>query len=59
MLSNNNVRLYKDLEDWHNEVMKGKKRRQCVHTLKAVKEYVKTYRRIVELENKDARFIYS
>ena len=38
--------------------MNGQKRRQCVHTLKAVKEYVKTYRRIVESENKDAKFIY-
>lgn len=59
MLSNNNVRLYKQLEENHKKIMNGQKRRQCVHSLKAVKEYVKTYRRIVELENKDARFIYS
>lgn len=38
--------------------MAGKERRQCVHTLKAVKEYIKTYRRIVEAENKDALHLY-
>ena len=38
--------------------MNGQKRRQCVHSLDAVKEYVKTYRRIVEVENKDAIFLY-
>ena len=53
-LKNSNIRLYNKLEESHNKVMAGKERRQCVHTLKAVKEYIKTYRRIVEAENKDA-----
>ena len=35
------------------------KGRQCVHTLKAFKEYNQLFRRIVEAENKDARFLYT
>tara|TARA_R100000005_G_C4997625_1_gene204324 strand:- start:1277 stop:1456 length:180 start_codon:yes stop_codon:yes gene_type:complete len=58
MLSNSNTRLYKQLEQNHKKIMNGQKRRQCVHSLDAVKEYVKTYRRIVEVENKDAIFLY-
>jgi hypothetical protein len=38
--------------------MSGKERRQDISTLKSVKEYIKTYRRIVEGENKDALHLY-
>ena len=44
----------------HKKVFSAKdKGRQCVHTLKAFKEYNQLFRRIVEAENKDARFLYT
>jgi len=42
-LSNSNIRLYQKLEKNHKEIMNGKNRRQCVHTLDAMKNYIKTY----------------
>jgi len=33
--------------------------RQCVHSVKAFKKYIKVYRQIVGVENEDAKFIYS
>jgi|TARA_E500000305_G_C3920946_1_gene188067 hypothetical protein len=33
--------------------------RQCVHSAKAFKKYIKTYRQIVGVENEDAKFVYS
>lgn len=58
-LRNSNVRLYAKLDKAHKKVYAAKdKGRQCVHTLKAFKEYNQLFRRIVEAENKDARFIY-
>ena len=33
--------------------------RQCVNTLQNFKEYNQLFRRIVEAENKDARFLYT
>ena len=58
-LNNSNIRLYQKLEKNHKEIMNGKNRRQCVNTLDAMKNYIRTYRRIVEAENKDARFLYA
>ena len=59
-LSNSNVRLYAKLDKTHNKIMGGKEKgRQCVHTLQNFKEYNQLFRRIVEAENKDARFLYT
>ena len=33
--------------------------RQCVHTLQNFKEYNQLFRRIVDSENKAARFLYN
>ena len=57
-LRNSNLRLYNKLQKCHDKVMSGKGRRQDISTLKSVKEYIKTYRRIVEGENKDALHLY-
>ena len=44
----------------HRQVYAAKvKGRQCVRTLKAFKEYNQLFRRIVEAEHKDARFLYT
>jgi hypothetical protein len=52
--------LYNKLEKAHREVYAAKdKGRQCVRTLKAFKEYNQVFRRIVELENENARFLYT
>lgn len=60
-LSNSNVRLYAKLDKAHKKIMSAKdgKGRQCVHTLQNFKEYNQLFRRIVEAENKDARFLYT
>ena len=59
-LRNSNTRLYNKLDAAHKKVYAAKdKGRQCVHTLKAFKEYNQLFRRIVEAENKDARFLYT
>ena len=59
-LRNSNVRLYTKLDKAHKKIFAAKdKGRQCVKTLKAFKEYNQLYRRIVEAENKDARFLYT
>jgi|TARA_R100001443_G_scaffold4210_3_gene12472 hypothetical protein len=59
-LRNSNVRLYTKLDKAHKKIFGAKdKGRQCVNTLKAFKEYNQLYRRIVEAENKDARFLYT
>ena len=59
-LRNSNTRLYNKLEKAHREVYAAKdKGRQCVRTLKAFKEYNQVFRRIVELENENARFLYT
>ena len=58
-LKNSNTRLYNKLDKAHKKVYAANgKGRQCVHTLKAFKEYNQLFRRIVEAENKDARFLY-
>jgi hypothetical protein len=52
--------LYNELEKAHREVYAAKdKGRQCVRTLKAFKEYNQVFRRIVKLENENARFLYT
>ena len=59
-LSNSNVRLYAKLDKTHKKIMGGKEKgRQCVHTLQNFKEDNQLFRRIVEAENKDARFLYT
>jgi hypothetical protein len=59
-LSNSNVRLYAKLDKAHKKIMSAKEKgRQCVHTLNNFKEYNQLFRRIVEAENKDARFLYT
>jgi len=60
MSLNSTIRLYQKLNTIHKKVYAAKdKGRQCVHTLKAFKEYNQLFRRIVEAENKDARFLYT
>tara|TARA_R100000234_G_C4869994_1_gene122892 strand:- start:30 stop:218 length:189 start_codon:yes stop_codon:yes gene_type:complete len=60
LIRNSNVRLYTKLDKAHKKIFAAKDEgRQCVKTLKAFKEYNQLYRRIVEAENKDARFLYT
>ena len=59
-LSNSNIRLYTKLDKAHKKIMGAKENgRQCVHTLQNFKEYNQLFRRIVDAENKDARFLYT
>ena len=59
-LRNSNIRLYTKLDKAHKKIMGAKEGgRQCVHTLQNFKEYNQLFRRIVEAENKDARFLYT
>ena len=52
--------MYAKLDKTHKKIMGGKEKgRQCVHTLQNFKEYNQLFRRIVEAENKDARFLYT
>ena len=47
-------------EKAHKKIMGAREKgRQCVNTLQNVKEYNQLFRRIVEAENKDARFLYT
>ena len=59
-LRNSNIRLYTKLDKAHKKIMGAKENgRQCVHTLQNFKENNQLFRRIVEAENKDARFLYT
>ncbi len=55
MSSNSTLRLYQKLDKAHNKVMDKKNSGQCVKSLKGYTDYKKTYRRIIEKENLDAR----
>ena len=59
--SNSLLRRYDRLDKLHNEIMQKPKtnNRQCVHSLKAFKKYVKIYRQIVCVENEDSKFIHA
>ena len=59
--SNSLLRRYAKLQKLHGEIMLPAKvgTRQCVHSLKAFKKYIKTYRQIVGVENSDATFKYT
>jgi hypothetical protein len=59
--SNSLLRRYDKLKKYHAEIMLPAKvgTRQCVHSLKAFKKYIKTYRQIVGVENGDATFKYT
>jgi len=58
-LRNSNTRLYTKLDKAHRKIMGARDNgRQCVITLQNFKEYNQLFRRIVEAENKDARFLY-
>lgn len=60
--SNSLLRRYEKLQTLHSEIMRPAKNpgtRQCVHSVKAFKKYIKTYRQIVGVENEDAKFVYS
>jgi|TARA_R110002126_G_scaffold105674_1_gene240091 hypothetical protein len=59
--SNSLIRRYAKLQKLHGEIMQKPKNnsRQCVHSLKAFKSYIKTYRQIIGVENGDATFIYT
>ena len=59
-LRNSNTRLYTKLDKAHKKIMAAREKgRQCVNTLQNFKEYNQLFRRIVEAENKDARFLYT
>ena len=51
--SNSLLRRYDKLNKLHGEIMQKplSNKRQCVHSLKAFKKYIKTYRQIVCVEN--------
>lgn len=55
MSSNSTLRLYQKLDKAHNKIMTKKNTGQCVKSLKGYIDYKKTYRRIIEKENLDAR----
>jgi len=59
--SNSLIRRYAKLNKLHGEIMQKPKvnSRQCVHSLKAFKSYIKVYRQIVGVENEDAKFIHA
>ena len=59
--SNSLLRRYAKLQKLHGEIMQKPKENtgQCVHSLKAFKSYVKTFRQIVGVENGDATFKYT
>ena len=59
--SNSLLRRYDKLKKYHAEIMLPAKvgTRQCVHSLKAFKKYIKTFRQIVLVENGDAAFKYT
>ena len=60
--SNSLLRRYEKLQTLHSEIMRPAKNpgsRQCVHSAKAFKKYIKVYRQIVGVENEDAKFVYS
>ena len=59
-LRNSNTRLYTKLDKAHKKIMGARETgRQCVITLQNFKEYNQLFRRIVDAENKDARFLYT
>jgi len=59
--SNSLLRRYAKLNQLHGEIMQKPKQNngQCVHSLKAFKSYIKTFRQIVLVENSDATFKYT
>ena len=59
--SNSLLRRYAKLQKLHGEIMQRPKENtgQCVHSLKAFKSYVKTFRQIVLVENGDATFKFT
>ena len=58
--SNSLLRRYEKLKKYHAEIMLPKQNTgQCVHSLKAFKSYVKTFRQIVLVENGDSIFKYT
>jgi len=59
--SNSLLRRYAKLQKLHGEIMQKPKENagQCVHSLKAFKSYVKTFRQIVLVENGDSIFKYT
>jgi predicted hydrolase (HD superfamily) len=57
-MNNSKVRLYKKLDKVHKNIMAKIENRQNVKSLKNYVEYKQLFRRIVEVENKDANYMF-